>query len=664
VTRVDVIGIQTLLKAQQLALTHDERVATFNLGAIARHRPDVADRIVSAKAKLTIKGASTLDIGIDDPDWDIETSGILDTNDDRKLDSFPVSVDNLRFSLVKATRQDAATLGLTFEDLVVALLRRPNGRMSASRSKVTRAEFIERMFREIKTVDIPFWSPERGIKQPEQLPDYPDVKPPRSDSNQGFDKGSKFTVKGITADAEQRRQAATLMGVCDQEAVTHRVRVAILCAGIGESELKAVMNRGGSGYGGVLQGDITAKYHYFKVADTEGMARFFLKGGKGFQGGGAIALNREHPDWSPGHIAFVVEGDLSNFGGDEDKAAHFYDVHADEANHIISLWKGDPSGASDGTTTVLRHKDYRFTRGLPGKRESSWEAATRLADEVNWRLFAAGGVGWFVSDDYLISNSRAEYTIGDADGSLLDRCLADGLLEPPTYDWDNGKTAATAQLRVAADRWGIRPGTIVALRDMGAITGRWIVETVELDLLNASDTTVTLVKPIKPRKEPAAEVVSVTTGGEPGQGVKDTLAWARKMIGHFSDGGLANRGSELDPLEASFGFPAGGEPWCAMFATTALVHGGVSRDCRTAAVAQIRAWAAAGTHGYLKGFRGTPQPGDLVCYGSSHVGVVEKVDLNKKRVTTIEGNTSANKVTRRVSILGAGDYVRPDYPGG
>jgi hypothetical protein len=75
-----------------------------------RHRPDVADRIVSAKATLTIKGASTLDIGIDDPEWEIETSGILDTNDDRKLDAFPVSVDNLRFSSSRPRRQDAATL--------------------------------------------------------------------------------------------------------------------------------------------------------------------------------------------------------------------------------------------------------------------------------------------------------------------------------------------------------------------------------------------------------------------------------------------------------------------------------------------------------------------------------------------------------------------------
>ena len=48
---------------------------------------------------------------------------------------------------------------------------------------------------------------------------------------------------------------------------------------------------------------------------------------------------------------------------------------------------------------------YEFRRGEAGRRESSWEALGRLADEVGWRRFEVSGVVWFVSDDWLIAQS-------------------------------------------------------------------------------------------------------------------------------------------------------------------------------------------------------------------------------------------------------------------
>jgi hypothetical protein len=229
----------------------------------------------------------------------------------------------------------------------------------------------------------------------------------------------------------------------------------------------------------------------------------------------------------------------------------------------------------------------------------------------------------------------------------------------PGYDVNHGKLSDTVTLRVHANSWSLYPGAVVALRNMGPITGRFIVETFEFDLLNLTEATVTLTKPLPARKEPAPETITVDVGPDTVSGsAQKTLAWARSRIGHYAEDFGSNRGQELDALEKQFGMS--GAPWCAIFATTALVQGGITRDCRTAAVADINQWAQAGSHGFTKGFRGTPRPGDLMTFGNDHVAIVEKVNSDGT-VGTIEGNTSAGKVARLKRDVSSGKFVRPDY---
>jgi hypothetical protein len=129
------------------------------------------------------------------------------------------------------------------------------------------------------------------------------------------------------------------------------------------------------------------------------------------------------------------------------------------------------------------------------------------------------------------------------------------------------------------------------------------------------------------------------------------------MVGHFKESAGANRGPELDRLEREFGQQAAA--WCAMFATKAVVKAGGSKQILTAAVKDIRAWAAAGTHGLEKGINDTPKVGDLAMRGTDHVGIVEAV--KNGTVYTIEGNTSSGKVARRTNPISAYDYARPVY---
>jgi hypothetical protein len=639
-----------LLVAQQANLSHNERLDTLGLQSLARGRPggkkpsiDIAGSLVSAEVTLTIEGASTFTLGIHDPKWELERSGLLDRDANGRLDSIGMSLDSLRFRLVQAARQDDATLTLTFEDEVWALLRAHRSHLATSRNALTRAQFVERMVHEVRLRDLVFQAPEKGHRQPVQNPDYPHVKPAGGAS--GFDRGTRFKIKGVTADPQQMREVATALGVADQEDVPQEgvVRLALLCAGIGESGFRDVPNAAGSPYGGVFQALKT------RGMSTEEQARAFLKGGQGFQAGGAIAAHRANPSWSPGDIATHVEA--------SGQPGSFYQAHHGEAAAIASKWNGGDGGES--THEAVRVKSYRYTRGLPGQTENTVQCATRLAEEVAWRFYAVGPVVYFVSDYYLIAQPA---------DLVLDGFDAPGLVSRPAYEWDHRKLVATCEIDVAANAWGVLPGSCVDLDNMGPVGGRWIVQEFTFDLFDAAAAHVTLTKPTRPRKEPAPELFTVAVGdGTPATvgsgGAKKAIAWAESKIGHYKEAFGSNRGKELDALEAQAPFRMQGEPWCAIFATTALVMGGVSSEGKTAAVAQIRAWAQAGTNGYTKGFRATPQPGDLVTWDTaarSHVGLVVKV--RGTSVDTIEGNTSAGQVARGTHVRGDGQYVRPDYP--
>jgi hypothetical protein len=297
-----------ILGAQQASLTRGDRLATLDLTAVKRGVPHlpIADAVTRAAVTLTINGASYLELDVHDPGWLVERSGLLDLDDNHRLNTVAVAIDGLWFRLAAARRRSADTLTLVFEDEAKWMLDQYTSHIHVSRDSRTRAEFIGALIYEAgqhRPRQLVYVSPQEGTRQLVKHPDLPTARP----RDTGFDAGTTFKIKGDTADASQMREVATAMTVADQENVTDRVRLALLVAGIGESSFRAVMNAAGSGYGGVFQGDVTARYHYFKVGDTEGQARSFLKGGKGYQAGGAIKLASDNPNMSPGEIATKVE---------------------------------------------------------------------------------------------------------------------------------------------------------------------------------------------------------------------------------------------------------------------------------------------------------------------------------------------------------------------
>jgi len=119
--------------------------------------------ILSAELEMTMEGASTLTIQVFD-----SSRGLLRSQLTREAST--ILVDDVSYSLVKVSREEDK-LTLTFEESAVWLLRQYDEPLKAKRydaDGITRAQFIERMVREVGKDGhhIPFACPEVKDRQP------------------------------------------------------------------------------------------------------------------------------------------------------------------------------------------------------------------------------------------------------------------------------------------------------------------------------------------------------------------------------------------------------------------------------------------------------------------------------------------------------------------
>jgi hypothetical protein len=126
--------------------------------------------ITAADLEMTIEGAGTLTLTINDPDWVILTSGVFDRHArDRKLDKIDVKVDHRWYRLM-AVQAQGSTLTLTCEEREVVYLRthrKVKGKNKWRRSNHTRAEFVRHLVKQVKAGGgIEFYSPELHKRQP------------------------------------------------------------------------------------------------------------------------------------------------------------------------------------------------------------------------------------------------------------------------------------------------------------------------------------------------------------------------------------------------------------------------------------------------------------------------------------------------------------------
>lgn len=456
-------------------------------------------------------GYPALSVVVEDPREAIMHSNVLVRPAIRGLGSpqgfalrpIDVLVDGVWYRLRSAEREGDTTT-FEFRHRGVVYMGGNDTPMSASRNDRTRALFIRRQVDEVARTRgaghrLAFWArevrrrmpiaPMEGELSTRSEPDRDVTETPaRASDAQGI------TVKGVKAKADQRRNMAIGQEVADELHAGPRATLALHVAGIGESDYRDVPNSEGSKYRGVWQSD--RKYNH----TTREQARLFLKGGEGYQGGGAIAYARKNPGATPGDIATAVEA--------SGKPGAFYNKHRREAEAIMEALGGVAVETGDvvGGSYV---KPYRFRRE---RGKDAWTNTGDLAEEVGRRRFVTiprRGTDLFVyAGDLDLLRLRSQAVID------VERPYVRGF----GYGLDYGKSARVAHLEVRGDAfepdfaWGL---PVILEESAGGAVGKWLVWDVhEKD--GSPWVELELRQPEPTKLEPAPEIVQrASTGDSP-----------------------------------------------------------------------------------------------------------------------------------------------------
>jgi hypothetical protein len=143
-----------------------------------------------------------------------------------------------------------------------------------------------------------------------------------------------------------------------------------------------------------------------------------------------------------------------------------------------------------------------------------------------------------------------------------------------------------------------------------------------------------------------------TTGGTAGQ---RALAAAQAEVGVREQPPGSNEGPRIATYRTATAGAYGGAPWCAYFVSWCAKQAGSpigDHGEGLGSVAGVTDWAR--RTGRLTQ---TPQPGDLILFGTRHIGIVESLNPDGS-VNTIEGNSSHQVARRHHAASAATGYVR------
>jgi hypothetical protein len=475
-----------------LALARDVDVGAVVLGLAGNAWPSaqvhVSDSIVGGTIDRTMDGASTLQLQLEDPRRALLRSGIFD-------DQVDLPYGGQWWRLVQV-QKSGDTLNLSFEDRVVSLLRQQTRPRKASRSKMTRAEFVLSLVNELKPPP-PFVSPQLHVRQ--------NVAPITMSSQQlsasarttaaggGFAPGANLTVKGVKATQEQIGLAQRALDVAASLQATTRVQQALLEACIVESTITNPTTPSADGYGsrGIVQvRDVTAASMGISNTDVEQCVNAWLT--RGFTGaGGGITYAAKNPNLTTGQIAQAIEG--SAYPGR-------YDQYATEASRWVAAYQGKGGTGTVSVAQATSAQPFQFQRGgTNADGQNSWECMTKLAQDVKWRCFVVDGAVWFVSEATLVDAQPVATLSEDTLG-----------IDTIDFDVDNGKAKSQATVTARASRWAFAPGSCVVLENCGPADGRWLVQDYSRGLFDAA-ATITLKRETEPLREPAAQQTTTAT---------------------------------------------------------------------------------------------------------------------------------------------------------
>jgi hypothetical protein len=469
--------------------------------------------IVEATLVRKILGASELTLTVLDPapKRQLLRSALLE-------EAHEISLDGLPWRLVKVSSEGInEPLVLTYEPLVVYLLKHLKGPHKSFRDNMTRAEFAEA--RAFEADPRPrFIAPELHVVQDIASSSAGKEAQKEAEKTRGKGVGKHVDLK-VNSHPATKAQADILDRMLRQGesmGANTKVMESMVMACIDESNV------------GTLSSNLMQEEPFTNPNDNnsspEDSARGYLEGWNG--GVGAIEYNRAHPTATPAEIA-------TNVQANRDGAAPYERFSAEG-----KAWVAAYGGGAEVST--IDFKKYAFQQTV---KESNWHCMVRLATEVKWRCFESASWIYFLDDPTLLRSHR-RMQVSD---------IAPGIIDV-SFDYDVGKEVTEVTVEALAKVWAAPPGSVAGVERCGPADGVYLVEQIESHPSSRKGLVqVTLRKEVAPLPEPSPKASTSSTsfaGGAHGAPapVQAMIAAIEKVDAAHPPYSHAGHGSTFAPL--------------------------------------------------------------------------------------------------------------------
>ena len=482
---------------------------------------DLTKAITSIAPESHMKSAAQIVITILDPQMDLFRSGFFKSDDNpaklRLIDvNFPEGskywwrLTDIQYA------GTARTMQLTFTNRVAAEMQSAFDKLKANRATMTRAEFLKHVV-SLAAPEATFFSLQLDTKQ--KIDPTKAGDPKASDIKESVSKKPGITGEsvGLTARGQQVTPAQIkvvnqIIAVAQKVGASNTALAAAIYAGIWESNLDP--NAKGTSSSGVHWGVFSTQPKYFDQHDTIGMATAFFKGGGGFASPGAntlantgasvpeIAIKTEVASIWPDN-AYARESDYPGDAKATTEAKKFV-LEAGGLSPTASVEENQPYYFQIPASTTVSMKR------AGEKREDDWSGSVRIAEQVNWEFFTEADAVYYDSEQTLIGQVPAARFSPD-----------DHEVQDWDFEWEVRHIATQMTLYLICHPFRFHAGQVLALDDWGIAStgstahpdpkpGRWLISDITRDDLNALTSTLTLVQPDFPLREPAPPHKSVT----------------------------------------------------------------------------------------------------------------------------------------------------------
>ncbi len=428
---------------------------------------DTAKAIESCEVTRSMNSAPVLTIVLFDPLQMLVTSGIFQYR-------ISAQIDGRAFELTKITKQ-GSKLSVLFESTAIAEMRRHTYPVGIKANTQTRLDFAKKLLAEIGWIPI-YQSPGAKLSVTQVALARGTVTSTSADTtaDPNYFNGGSTPAKTGSLSAVDVARLGSKAGWSGNDLVL-AVAVSRAESGFNPGAVNKANSNGTEDYGlwqiNSVHSTLFTKYDWKDGQQNAYMAKAVWDGRKSGHGWEA---------WST-----YTNGKYRSFMAEAQAAV----------NNISSLEDLSTGQAVSSDVSANLNKYQR--QSLSGDAEDTWECIKRIFAEIGWNCYVdydmrSGGWAVYVGPDSGFITPLAEIDLmeGAAGVDTID------------YDFDLGKTEATATVTCRSHRWQLPPGTMVNLPTTG-LPNPWLVDTNERSFFSLQST-VTLKRPQPELPEPEA----------------------------------------------------------------------------------------------------------------------------------------------------------------